>query len=231
MNTFRLIIRTLRHYFWSGVATAAGIAIASAIIIGALIIGDSLRKSLEQIVYYRLGDASHTITAGDRLFTRQLAYRLNVNIKLQTAPVLKSEAIVSVQESDARVSKVQIWGVDSMFVGVTGADLNDLQHEDDGLIMSENLAARLNVSTGDFVLLRIRAINPIPSNTPFVSEEGQTITRRMAVTRIIGKEELSHFNLQSSQTAPFNIFVSIDWLNRIMELDDKANMLVLNCIC
>jgi len=228
MTTILLIIRTLRHYFWSGVATAAGIAIASAIIIGALIIGDSLRQSLEQIVYYRLGDVSHTITAGDRLFTQQLAYRLNENSELQTASVLKSEAIVSVQESDARVSKVQVWGVDSLFAGVTGADFKDLQNEDDGLIMSENLAKRLNVSPGDFVLLRIRAINPIPSNTPFVSEEGQTITRRVAVTRIIGKEELSHFNLQSSQTAPFNIFVSIDWLNRIMELDDKANMMVLS---
>jgi ABC-type lipoprotein release transport system permease subunit len=226
MTTFRLIIQNLRHYIWSSLATAAGIAIASAIIIGALIIGDSLRQSLKQIVYYRLGDASHTITAGDRLFTQQLAYNIAESNILKAAPVLKSEAIVSVQESDARVSKVQIWGIDSMFAEVTGADLEEL--EKDGLIMSGNLAERLNVSPGDFILLRIRTINSIPSNTPFVSEEGQTITRRMPVSRIIGKKELSHFNLQSSQTAPYNIFVSIEWLNQIMELENKANIIVLH---
>jgi putative ABC transport system permease protein len=227
MTSLQLIIRTLRHYTWSGLATAAGIAIATAIICGALIIGDSLSKSLEQIVYYRLGETTHTLTAGERVFTQHLAFRLNDSEAMNAAPVLKSEAIVSVQESGARVNKVNIWGVDSTFAHVIGMETGTLPGNDGRIVISENLAGRLQVDTGDFVLLRIRAINPIPANTPFVSEEGQTVTRRVSISGIVDKEAFGQFHLQTSQTAPYNIFVDIDWLNRLMELEGLANMIIL----
>ncbi len=228
MTTLKLVAKTIKHYPWSAIATSAGIAIAASIIIGALVIGHSLSKSLEQIVYYRLGDVTHTITAGERLFSQQLAHRLGGIDDLSSASVLKSEAMLSDQQSGARVNKVQIWGVDDSFAGAVGQGTDSFKNPDDAIIISQNLAQRLKVEAGDFVLLRIRAINPIPSIPPFVSDEGQTVTRRVAISRIITKEEFSHFNLQTSQTAPYNIFVGINWLNRIMQLEDKANMIVLN---
>jgi putative ABC transport system permease protein len=228
MTTYKLILRTLRQYPWSGLATAAGIAIATSIICGALIIGDSLSKSLEQIVNYRLGETTHTCTAGERVFTQQLAYRLSESETIDAAPVLKSEAIVSVQETGARVNKVNIWGVDSSFMRVIGGDPMSLTDYNGGIVVSENLAARLKVDTGEFVLMRIRTVNPIPANTPFVSEEGQTVTQRVAIAGIIQKEAFGQFNLQSSQTAPYNIFVDLGWLNQVMDLNDRANMIVVN---
>ena len=228
MNPFRLIIRSIRHYPWAVLATAAGIAITTTIITGALITGHSLTRSLEQIVHLRLGEVTHTITAGDRLFTQNLAEKLSSQDNLAVSPVLKTEAIASVQGTDARLGNVQVWGVDEAFAEVTNTDKNLFQIADGEMLVNENLAARLNVETGDFLLLRMRGINPIPPNTPFVSDEGQTVTRRVRVSQIISREELGHFNLQSSQTTPHNIFVNINWLNRVMELDGNANMLLLS---
>ncbi|TVQ83361.1 MAG: ABC transporter permease [Bacteroidetes bacterium] len=228
MSPFRLVIRSLKHYPRAAVATAAGIAITTAIIIGALVIGHSLTRSLEQIVHIRLGETTHTLTGGERLFTQELAQNLNRTDAIAAAPVLKTEAIASVQGTDARVGNVQVWGVNEAFAGVTQASGNTFQIGDGEMLISDNLSARLNVDTGDFLLLRMRGINPIPPNTPFVSDEGQTVTRRMQVTRIISKDELARFNLQSSQTAPHNIFVNIHWLNRVMELNGNANMALLS---
>ena len=230
MNPFRLIIRSIRHYPWAALATAAGIAITTTIITGALITGHSLTRSLEQIVHLRLGEVTHSITAGDRLFTQNLAENMSRKGKFTVSPVLKTEAIASVQGSDARVGNVQVWGVSDAFAEVANAR-KELFHIADGeMLISENLAARLNVDTTDFLLLRMRGINPIPPNTPFVSDEGQTVTRRVRISRIISKEELGYFNLQSSQTAPHNIFVNINWLNRVMDLDGNANMLLISAV-
>jgi putative ABC transport system permease protein len=228
MSLFQLVIRSLKHYKLAALATAAGIAITTAIIIGALVIGHSLTRSLEQIVNLRLGETTHTITAGERLFSQDLANNINQNDETIAVPVLKTEAIASVQGTDARVGNMQVWGVNEAFGNLAHAD-SSIFHLDDGeMLISDNLATRLNLQKGDFLLLRMRGINPIPPNTPFVSDEGQTVTRRVQITGILSKEQLGHFNLQSSQTAPHNAFVHLNWLNRVMELDSNANMILLS---
>jgi putative ABC transport system permease protein len=67
MTIRKLIIQSLKHYSGSAIATSAGIAIATAIICGALIIGDSLQQSLLNIVDQRIGSVTHSVTAGERL--------------------------------------------------------------------------------------------------------------------------------------------------------------------
>jgi putative ABC transport system permease protein len=228
MNTSKLILRTLRHYPWSHLATSAGVAVATAIICGALIIGYSLTRSLEQIVEYRLGNVTHTITAGERLFTGQLVHNWAESEGVKISPVLKTDAIVSVQGSDARINRVQVWGVDGNFADLARGEWTQNEIEPGEVLVSENVALRLGVEPGDFILLRMRTINPIPGNTPFVSDAAQTVTRRVQVRNVLSRQELGHFNLQSSQTAPFNIFVNLAWLQDVMELDDKANIAMLS---
>ena len=232
MNLFRLIIRSLRHYFATSLATAAGIAVATAVICGALIIGDSLKQSLLRIVDTRLGETTHTITAGERIFSVDLARAMDGFDLLSAAPVLKSEAVVTVQGTAQRTGKVQVWGVDSLFKAVTGMGPglgvdSGLPGMDPGeAILSENLAERMDLDTGDYFMMRVRATGPIPPNTPFVSDSEQTLTRRVRVSGIAGKDEAGHFNLQASQSAPFNLFVPLEWLNGIMGLEGMANLLV-----
>jgi putative ABC transport system permease protein len=226
MTLIKLLLQTLRHYFGSSLATASGIAISTAVICGALIIGDSLRESLLKIVDYRLGQTTHSITAGERIFTKDLGERLDKNTVLEAASVLKTEAIVSVQGGSLRVNKVHLWGIDSSFIRLVGKIESDMFPAEDEVLISQNLAARLMVEAGDFILLRLKVTGPIPSNTPFVSEDNQTVARRIKIKAIVDKEQFGHFNLQTSQSAPFNIFVNIDWLNRAMETEDMANLVL-----
>jgi len=222
MNLSTLLKRTFSHYFGNNLATSAGIAITTAIICGSLIIGDSLKNSLVQIVNYRLGETTHTITSGDRIFTQKLAKRLEE----QAAPVLKTEAIASIQGGVFRVNKVQVWGIDSTFSTLQGTGFPAYISEDEAII-SLNLSKQLNLKVGDEFFIRINKTGPIPGNTPFVSENDQTVSRSVTVKSIVGKEQSGQFNLQISQTAPFNIFVNISWLNQLMGLHGKANLVLL----
>ena len=227
MNLLRLITRSLLHYPAAHLATAAGIAISTAIICGALIIGDSLGRSLLQVVDNRLGQSTHSVTAGERIFTQGLARRMEGFDGITAAPMLKTEAVLTNQESGKRIGKVQLWGVDSMFIKVTGGDPGRLNPGHGEAILSRNLAESLGVDTGDFVLVRIRKTGPIPPNTPFVSEGEQTVARRIRVAGIASAETAAHFNLRASQSAPLNVFVTLDWLNGVMDLQGMANLVLL----
>jgi putative ABC transport system permease protein len=227
MNSLRLIFRSLAHYPWSGIATAAGIAIATAVIIGAFVVGDSLTRSLEKIVDYRLGQTTHTLTAGERLITGNLSRELNKQTEIKTAPVLKSEAILTVQGTELRLNNIQVWGVDSIFASFAGSDIFKVIKPGE-ILISDNTAARLGLQVGDELMLRMRSIGPIPPNTPFVSDEGQTVARRVRISGIVGRMDGGHFNTETAQTTPFNVFVDYGWLNRVMKLKDRSNLLIMN---
>ena len=227
MNLKRLIKQTFSHYFWTNFATSAGIAITTAVICGALIIGDSLEKSLIKIVDYRLGNITHTITSGDRIFTQGFSERINLNESFEATPVLKSEAIISIQGGTAKVEKVQVWGINNTFANVQSIDTSIFKIGESEAVISQNLSKQLQLKAGDVFLMNIKKTGPIPGNTPFVSEKDQTITQRVTVKSVVGKDQLGQFNLKTSQTSPFNIFVNISWLNQIMDLNGKANMVLI----
>lgn len=227
MNLKRLIKQTFSHYFWTNFATSAGIAITTAVICGALIIGDSLEKSLVKIVDYRLGKITHTITSGDRIFTQGFSENLDLNESLEATPVLKSEAIISIQGGAAKVEKVQIWGIDNSFANIQNVDTSIFKIGESEAVISQNLSKQLQLKVGDVFLMNIKKTGPIPGNTPFVSEKDQTVTQRVTVRSVVGKDKLGQFNLKTSQTSPYNIFVNISWLNQIMDLNGKANMVLI----
>ncbi|HNZ72922.1 MAG TPA: hypothetical protein PKJ43_09880, partial [Prolixibacteraceae bacterium] len=127
-----------------------------------------------------------------------------------------------------KINKVQLWGIDenfsafsinSSFPGVKGTEQT---------CISPNLAQRLNLAVGDEFQLRIEKVSLLPANTPFVSSENQTVTLRVKVGNIVNAEQLGRLNLQNSQTAPYNVFLPIDELNRISEVENKANVLFIN---
>jgi putative ABC transport system permease protein len=227
MTIISLISRTLKHYFGSSVASLLGIAIATAVICGALIIGNSLKESLLQVVEYRLGNTTHTITAGERVFSKGFAYRISETNSIVASSVLKTDGIISVQGGNSRINSVNIWGIDSLFNRFATPNI-PLNIDEGEAIISENIAKRLNLEVGDFFLIRIKSIGPIPSNTPFVSDAEQSVTRRVKVKDIASRENFGHFNLNASQTAPYNIFVDINWLNRVLNLNDIANLVLVN---
>lgn len=227
MNLKKLFIRSLHHYLLSHLASAGGIAIATALICGAIIIGDSLKYSLKQIVGYRLGEVTHSITAGERVFTKNFADNINKNENVYASAVLKTEAMAVLPGGTQRINKVQVWGVDSSFALAAGHENSDFDLDYNEAFISHNLASRLAIDTGEFLQLHITNTGIIPSNTPFVSEEKQHMSRRVKIKKILDKDHLGHFNLQASQSAPYNVLVNIDWLNKIMELENKANLILL----
>ncbi len=228
MTLFRLIRNNLRFYLRKHLLLAAGIAVSGAVITGALLVGDSVDYSLRRIVEYRLGQVTHVVQAGDRYFTTGLADRLEEGLEVPVVPLLLQEGVAVAGGGQIRVPGIQVLGVGSGFDRIAGQQKFYEALSGDSIIISENLSHRLNLGPGDLVLLRIQKASLIPMNAPFVSDAESVVAFRAVIKSVAGEEQLGRFNLQVSQTAPFNVFISLSRLEELMAFSGRANVMLLD---
>lgn len=226
MRPVQLIIQSLRYFWKRHIWLALGIAVSTAVLTGALIVGDSVKYSLSSIVDKRLGAIDLAMRSGDRYFTTNLATDLAAGSELSAAAVLRTDGSAIAAGGRYRLNDVRILGVDSTFDRMAGTGDMYGQLEEDEIIISSNIADRLVLEAGDELLIRMTRASLIPLNAPFVSDADNIVTVRARVKKIAATDDLGAFNLRHSQTAPYNIFINAGWLREIMEIGEKANMLL-----
>src|SRR4051794_16808545 len=75
MSAWQFILASLRHYRRIHLAVAMGVAVATAVLTGALLVGDSVRGSLRDLTLQRLGLIDDALIA-PRFFNADLAQRI-----------------------------------------------------------------------------------------------------------------------------------------------------------
>jgi len=228
MNLFKLLLRSLRYHSRSHIALLAGVAISTMVITGALIVGDSVKASLESLVEKRLGKTAFSFEGNDRIYRASLADSLEKTLKIQAAPLLILNGFASSQGGSIKVNGVQITGIDERFYQLSFTIASNSLPTGNEATISSNLATHLQVGVGDEILIRLEKAGPIPKNAPFISDQDNVVSLRIEVSHIAGKDELfEHFNLKNTQLPPYNVFVDLSYLNKEMELQNRANRLLI----
>ena len=119
MTSRALVLRGLQHYWRTNLAVVAGVATAVAVLAGALLVGDSVRGSLRDLVLQRLGRTDRIVVATN-FFREALADDLRGDADFTAAytditPLIVMQALVTEQDSGRRASRVQVYGVDDRF--------------------------------------------------------------------------------------------------------------------
>lgn len=228
MRPVKLITQSLRFFWKRHLWLALGIAISTAVLTGALIVGDSVKYSLKTIVDKRLGNIDLALRSGDRYFTADLARKLATATDVSAAAVLRTDGSAVASGGKFRINDVRILGVDSTFDRMAGTKDLYGQLKEDEIVISSNLADRLEIGAGEEILVRMTRTSLIPLNAPFVSDADNIVTVRAKVKKLTAAGELGAFNLRHSQTAPYNIFINAGWLRELMEIGEKANLLLIS---
>jgi putative ABC transport system permease protein len=226
MSLSKLILKSIWFYRKLNLTIVLGIALSTAILEGALIIGDSVKFSLQQITVQRLGNTSKVITAGERLFRQQLAAELVGKTGAKSTALLRANGF-GVIGGELRINQLAVWGVDST-LGQFSKHPESFILKGNEAAVNENLAKIAGLKVGDEFLLRVNKLNTFPANTPFVSDKETTISFRITVARILKSDELGNFNLRNIQSAPRNVFLNLNWLNQQMKLQQKANVVLVS---
>lgn len=224
MSIYQYILKSLWFFRKQHFAVLLGTIISTAVLTGALIIGDSVRNSLHTLVDLRLGKVEFAMPTGDRFVRAELAHDISKELGIKVSPVLSVKGLAIESESQSRVNGVHVYGIDHSFSDFVSGTLSELKKDE--VAISENLAEKLSLAEGSEFLLRLEKANLVPVNAPFVSDEDQTIALRLSVKAIYGDKDLGRFSLRSNQVAPYNIFISREFLSEEMELQGKANLLL-----
>jgi ABC-type antimicrobial peptide transport system permease subunit len=228
VSTIKLIINNLIYYRRQALITLTGMAIGMAVITGALVTGDSVKLGLRKLVEIRLGETDLAVTTGDRFITDSLAIRLSGILETPAAAVLELQGSASSGGGALRVPNVTILGIDPEFRKVAGQNTFELPAGDNDIVISDNLAARLDVKPGDEIILRISKPGPVPVDAPFVSDEGSIVSIPLTICALAGKESLGRFHLRNTQAAPLNIFISRKRLQKLAESPGLSNLILLS---
>src|SRR5215210_9600410 len=108
MSLARLLLQSLLYHGRGNLAVGLGAAVGSAVLAGALLVGDSLRGSLRDRADRQLAGTEHALVGG-RFFREQLAAELPGQVK--PAILLRG----TVRAGDRRVGRVTVLGVDDRF--------------------------------------------------------------------------------------------------------------------
>jgi putative ABC transport system permease protein len=204
----QLTLNNLRYYWRTHVGVLLGVILSSAVLTGALLVGDSVRGSLRRQALERLGPYTHALEMPHALFSARLGELLDAEA------VLRLDGM-ALNESGLQVNRVQVLG------GILEPEA------DSGVLLNEALARALGVSEGDMVSLRLEKPGLLPRDAPLAAQRADAMVRgRFRVERILSGAELGNFSLRANQVAPYNAFVSRAWLADRMELAGRANLMV-----
>lgn len=224
MRILTLVVRNLAYYRRLHVGVVAGVAVGTAVLVGALCAGDSVRHSLKLIADYRLGRTDVALASGERYFRAALADEFAAKLKADAAAALQLRGVAINPETDARINVADVIGVDGAFWRFgPGAGFGDLA--DDEAVLSAKTAERLGLRVGDALVLKMEKLDAMPRDTPMAVDDA-AVTARLKVKAVAGDDQFGRFSLKANQVAPYNVFVSRKWLAARMKIADRANLML-----
>ena len=214
-----LLTRSLRHYWRTNLAVVLGVATSVTVLGGALLVGDSVRGSLRDLVLQRLGNTDFVISS-PQFFTTDLA-GIAAEPEFTSdfaglAPLIALPAIATGQESGRRAGRVTVYGVEPDFWKFQDRSpaAPPLESRSRDVFVSEALAREIGVTAGGTILLRVQRPSDIPLESLHGRKDDVGRTIRGTVRAVLSPSELGDFSLQPQQGDVRAAFMSLDRLRQ-----------------
>jgi ABC-type lipoprotein release transport system permease subunit len=231
MTTLALLLRTLRHFRLANLAVAAGMVVATAVLTGAMMVGDSVRGSLGDLAAQRLGPVDHALVA-PRFFSDTLAQRLVKSSAFSGAfdgahaGILVRGGAGNVNaatgEPDQRTAGVQIAALEGDWSNVAP----------DACVINGELAASLPaVRRGSDVQLWVPLTQDGPRDAALSRRGRGDVTNSMQAkcARIASEPGfLSMFNLAGGQRLGRNAWANLGDLQDTVGQSGRANVILVH---
>ena len=218
-------------YFWRiNLAVALGVAVATAVLTGALIVGDSVRGSLRDLSLSRLGKIDHALVS-ERFFRETLERDLERELDAQGVVSAISLSGTAVHAgSNTRASRVQIQGIDNRFANLFDQILPELTIGGifPSVVVNESLQKELNAQIGDAILLSFEQSDDIHRESLFGRADGAVQTIRLTLAGVLPDRGMGRFGLFARQNVPLNAYLSLPVLQKALGQRGRVNTLLVS---
>ncbi len=222
MNYSRIWLRSLRFYRRTHLGVLAAVAVATAVLVGALVTGDTVRHSMRRMAEQRLGEVEFAVVSPHRLFAADLAGRLDPGC----SAVLELAAAAQRPDGAARAAGVRVLGVDERFRRLSASADERMRPEGNEAVVNARLAERLEIAPGDELVLRLETPGVLPLDAPLAGPvDGTHLSVR--IRAVVEADNLGDFALTADQQTPLNVFVSRELLAERIGRPGMANLLLM----
>jgi ABC-type lipoprotein release transport system permease subunit len=239
---FRMAVRNIAKRRKASVLAICGLLVSSAIIAGALAVGDSMENAVVQSAIANLGEVDEVVLS-HKTFDQGIHDSMKNDAVLGsmidgTAPLIILPASVTGGWNNLRESSTLI-GFNREFLGFgdfTTSSGSPFAEELDlnEAIINEKLAEGIGANTGDTITLSFR--NPDYSIERLFSalsdlsahnvSQSNLIQHNFTVKEVVKNEGLGRFQLSSKGVIGNNVFVNLTFLQGLLDLDSRINSIV-----
>jgi ABC-type antimicrobial peptide transport system permease subunit len=244
MTFFRLLLRNLFYHWRGNGAVLLGVAVGTAVLTGALLVGDSLRGSLRDLTEQQLGWVD-TAMVGGRFVRQDLATEIKDG-HLEPALILQGAASTVPPEGSGelprRAGKITVLGVTGGFwsaaapisgrywaLGGQAEGRARIPGYPPGAVLSAALANELRVKPGDTIALHVQKASGVPRETLLGRRDESSVLARLEFPVKVVLADYApggRFSLNPSPAAPRNVFLPLPLLQERLDLKGRANALL-----
>ena len=229
MNWQTYIRRSIAHYWRNHLTVVLGVAVATAVLVGALIVGDSMRGSLREITLERLGEIDDLVISGN-FFGESLVEQVKTTGAFNEH-YERAEGIIYFPNSTTELTDGSRRSTDAGLIACT-----DLFWEFDShgvkpvmmptgqqAVINQTMADQLGIASDDLsedgptIKLRVPAPKAIATDSA-LSKKDDTVVSLVdfKVIDIVPDKGLGRFGIRPTQIAPPNAFIPIDQMQRAL---------------
>jgi hypothetical protein len=237
VNTFRLILRNLIFFRAASIAVAAGMAVATAVLAGALMVGDSVKGSLADLVVQRLGKTDYALVGG-RLFGDSLAARIapaalpgQAPGRFEVSPALILSGGASTGEG---AGKLHAGDVQVLATGPAADSTEWVKVGPGRATLNTEAGEALGLNTGAVsgaIVFTFPSLDPGPRDAVVAKRDRQDAVADLRVEKseiVSGSGMISLFNLSGGQRVPRNAWVNLNDLQEAVDQPHRANALLVH---
>ena len=228
-----LVFRTFVHFFRLMLPVALGVAVSSAVIVGALLVGDSMRGSLQHIALDRIGSIQRIILA-PRWFDQSAMERAGEDAQDATlCGMLLIQSVVAEHQDRSeeslgkiptrRVTEMTLLGVDDFFWSL-GKIKPAAKPGNQQIVLNRALANELGAKVGDRITFKVSRDAVVPADSALGKRDNEVVAlSRWEVVDVVPDESLGRFSLRSDQRPVLNAYASKEALQKALEIEGKIN--------
>ncbi len=224
LNLFQIVLRSITHNFRGYIYQVIIIILLTGVVTGSLMTGKSVRNSLKQTSFEKLGNTGTLLSSGIRYFDPSLSERLSTETGVLSAGVLELDGYCQNFSTQQLAPQVKIFAVDDNFFPFH--DIEDITVNRGEVAINKKLADYLDVKQGDELIIRFNSITDIPADAPFSPGKVSNPSIVLRVGNILEPASAGNFSLGISQMIPMNIFINrSELINAKGEIPDINRLL------
>nr|MBX2850222.1 ABC transporter permease [Phycisphaeraceae bacterium] len=221
MTLRRLMLLSLRRFWRTNLGVLLGVALASTVVTGALLVGDSMRYTLERTAEQRLGNISHAVITGERF----MSDRMDDGYGDGAAGVMMLTGVASSPDGQARANDISVLGIDDNFKQFMELPITPMAGE---AILNVALAQQLGLDLGDTLILRVPEPSALPIDAALVNASKPAQALRLTIRLVTNDDQGGRFSLRAEQRSPMNLYVNRQWLAEELGIPGRFNALLLD---